>query len=38
MSIGVVYGDEVGMYLKVSKHLVVVHGDVVSFCIKLAIS
>ena len=29
----VVYGDEVGMYLKVSKRSVVVHGDVVSFFI-----
>ena len=33
-----VYGDEVGMYLKVSKRSVVVNGDVVAFCIFLTIS
>ena len=38
LSIGAVYSDEVGTYLKVSKRLVVVHGDVVSYHVKLAIS
>ena len=38
LSMGAIYGDEVGKYLKVSKRLVVVHGDVASFRVKLAIS
>ena len=33
-SIGAVFGDEAGTYMKVSKCLVVIHGDVVSMSLK----